>query len=158
MIRAFAAGLLLVCTAGAAAAAEAPTPADIKVIEGCLTKAATAKTSREACIGRVTDPCLDKADNTADQLACSDREFLVWDARLNRDYAKLISKLEPDAKAALREIEKLFIAMKAKKCEFDYVANGGGTMWSVTGAQCATEETARQSLWLADKIDMLSPQ
>ncbi len=156
MIRALVA-TLLACIAAAASAAEAPRPADVKVIEGCLAKAATAKTSQEACIGRVYDPCLGHADSTADQTACADREFVVWDARLNRDYVKLMSLLQPDAKAALRDIEKLFIATKSKKCEFDYIANGGGTLWSVTGAECAVTETAKQALWLADKIDMLSP-
>jgi uncharacterized protein YecT (DUF1311 family) len=156
MIRALAAVLVLACATGAASAAEAPAPADVKVIENCLAKATTDKTSQEACIGRVSDLCRD-AETTADQIACTDREFVVWDARLNRDYVKLMALLEPDAKTALRDIEKLFIQTKSKKCEFDYIANGGGTMWSVTGAECTATETAKQALWLAEKIDMLSP-
>lgn len=149
--------LLAVLAAGPVRAADAPQAADVRAIEACVADAAKTHKPPETCVGRVYGACVERESTTAAMNACVDREFLVWDTRLNRAYDKLMGLLEPDAKPLLREIERLFISAKDKKCQFDYVANGGGTMWSTTGSECAAAETARQSLWLADKIDMLSP-
>ena len=137
-------------------AAEAPAPADAKVIDACLASA-KASAGRAACIGRVSSPCLEDAGTTAAMIACADRENRVWDARLNRDYPKLMALLPDEAKTLLRDIERAFVTAKSQRCGFDYVANGGGTMWSVSDAECEAEATARQWLWIADKIDMLTP-
>lgn len=138
-------------------AAEAPAPADVKLIDACLASA-KATPARAACIGRVSEPCLKDAGSTAAEIACADRENRVWDARLNRDYAKLMGMLADDGKTLLREIERAFVTAKSQRCSFDYVANGGGTMWGVSDAECEAEATARQWLWVSDKLSMLAPR
>lgn len=133
----------------------APVPKDAKAIEACIATATPSR--RDACIGIVANPCLDAdTGTTAGMNGCLDREYVIWDAWLNRDYALYRNKLAEDGKALLKEVEQLFIALKDKRCAFDYAVNGGGTMYSTTNAQCRMDETARQWIWVRAHLDEMN--
>ncbi len=131
-----------------------PSAADVKTIEACVADARTAKTDPDACIGRVSGSCLETASTTAEKEACSNRELLVWQAALNRDYAQLTALLTDDSvKQALRDAERDFFVAKLKRCTFDRIAHRDSPDALVAAARCDVKATARQDLWLLDQIN-----
>jgi uncharacterized protein YecT (DUF1311 family) len=137
-----------------AAIAGQPNSADVKTIEACVADAAAAKTDSDACIGRVSGSCLEKAPTTAAKEECSNRELLVWDTALNRDYARLTALLTDDSvKQALRDAERDFFVAKLKKCTFDRIVHKDSPDGLVAAAQCDVKTTARQDLWLLEQIN-----
>ena len=77
----FAVALAWLALIPAAAIAQQPAPADLKVINDCLKSADTNDKLGTSCIGLVADPCRAKADNdTAKTRACAQRELVVWNA------------------------------------------------------------------------------
>lgn len=145
----FATPLLALLCADALAA---PASRDVQALEACIATAEPGQ--RDTCIGTVANPCLDADTNTtAGMNACLGREYAVWDAWLNRDYTAYLAQLDPDGKALLKEVELLFIALKDKRCAFDYALNGGGTLHSTTAANCRMTETAHQWIWVKAHLD-----
>ena len=119
---------------------------DTADIEDCLKSKPDAQ---ESCIGIVSNPCLDRdsTKSTADQNACIDREFAVWDDILNETYRRLRDKLDDAQKTKLRDMQRAWVASKEKTCAFywDYYQ---GTMASPMAAACVNKETARRALFL----------
>ena len=119
---------------------------DTADIEDCLKSKPDAQ---ESCIGIVSNPCLDRdsTKSTADQNACINREFAVWDDILNETYRRLREKLDDAQKVKLRDMQRAWVASKEKTCAFywDYYQ---GTMASPMAAACANRETARRALFL----------
>lgn len=119
---------------------------DSAAIQDCLKSKSD---NQEACIGIVSDPCLqrDETKSTADQNACIDREVAVWDDILNETFRRLRDKLDDTQKGKLRDMQRAWIASKEKTCAFywDYFQ---GTMASPMAASCVNKETARRALFL----------
>lgn len=133
-----------------------PKEADVKTIDACLVDAANAKADRDVCIGRVSSKCLESAPTTAAKEECADRELLVWNAALNRDYARLTELLIDDnVKQALRDAERDFFVAKLKKCTFDRLAHRDSPDGLVAASRCDLTATARQDLWLIEEIESL---
>jgi uncharacterized protein YecT (DUF1311 family) len=139
---------------GSAAIPGQPNPADVKTIDACLADAAKAKSDPDVCIGRIWNDCLGAAQTTAAKKECSERELLVWDAALNRDYMQLEAFLiDANAKQTLRDAERAYAIAKLKKCTFERIAHKDDPASLVAAARCDVRETARQDLWLLDQIN-----
>jgi uncharacterized protein YecT (DUF1311 family) len=143
------AGLLVFGAGIALARADQPEPADAAAIEDCLKEARGKQAREEACIGRVADPCLDKAEDpsTHGMADCSRREHAVWDLRLNRAYRALMRDLEPAQRTELRNAQRAWIAFADKKCGLHRVLEEG-TITIPIAAYCDMVETGRQALFL----------
>jgi uncharacterized protein YecT (DUF1311 family) len=147
LIKAVALGLFVV-SAASALAAERPNARDSALIQGCIKSAGGSETA-ERCIGKVSDPCLDKDStrSTADMTACVDREQAVWDHILNETYRRLRAKLDAQQQEKLREMQRAWIASRDRTCAFywDYYQ---GTMATPMSASCTNREIARRALFL----------
>jgi uncharacterized protein YecT (DUF1311 family) len=119
----------------------------------------------ESCIGSVADPCLqtDEGSSTYGMLACIEREFDVWDKRLNTAYKEAIA---PDTDLGLnksqtdiqiqqyRKIQRNWIPWRDATCEVLH-ADGiplYGSDSKVTGAYCHLQLTAEQALRLSGEL------
>ncbi len=118
-------------------------------IQDCIKSAGTDTAKREACIGIVANPCLqrDETRSTADNIACIAREQAVWDDILNETYRRLRGKLDKDQQVKLRDMQRAWITSREKTCAFywDYFQ---GTMASPMSASCDNREIARRALFL----------
>jgi uncharacterized protein YecT (DUF1311 family) len=135
-----------------------PNSADVKTIDACIADALAAKTDPDACIGRISSSCLEKASTSAATEECSNRELLVWEAALNRDYAQLTAVLTDDSvKQALRDAERDFLVDKLKRCSFERIARRNAPDALVAASRCNVKATAQQDLWLLDQINSVKP-
>lgn len=132
--------------------AEKPDAADSAKVQSCIKSAAGRE--RERCIGVVADPCADddKAQSTADQVACAAREFAVWDDILNETFRRLRDKLDAKQKIKLRDMQRAWIDSRKRSCDF-YWDFFQGTMASPMSAFCENRETARRALFLLGFLD-----
>ena len=132
--------------------AEKPDAADSAKVQSCI-KSAQGR-ERERCIGVVADPCAedDKAQSTADQVACAAREFAVWDDILNETYRRLRDKLDAVQKTKLRAMQRAWIDSRERSCAF-YWDFFRGTMASPMSAFWNNRETGRRALFLLGFLD-----
>jgi uncharacterized protein YecT (DUF1311 family) len=126
----------------------------VQTIDACVSDAMTAKSAPEACIGRVSSPCLKSASTTTAMEQCNNREFLVWQDALNRDYAELMTRLTDDhAKQMLREVQRAFFVFELQRCTFERTAHNDAPPALVAAARCQANATARYDLWLIEQIN-----
>lgn len=94
-----------------------------------------------------------RAEETADcstavtQSDINECEFKIFqqaDAQLNRVYAQLGGKLEPDARKLLRDAERAWVDYRDKECEFETAGSAGGSIRPMYIAQCQTALTKRR--------------
>ena len=132
--------------------AAAPNARDVAVVQDCLKSQRGREFKGERCIGVVVDPCLKRTRSTADQNACADREFAVWDDILNETYRRLGKQLEEEQKGKAREMQRSWIETRDKTCAFywDYFQ---GTMASPMSSYCNVRETARRAMFLKFFMD-----
>lgn len=76
---------------------------------------------------------------------CITEEHARWDKMLNDDYRKLMGSLDADAKAALKDAQKAWLAFREKECQFAYVSNGGGTLSRMAANDCMMQMTAERA-------------
>jgi uncharacterized protein YecT (DUF1311 family) len=140
---------LLVAIATSRAEPAKPDARDSSAVQSCIKSVGANLLRAERCIGIVADPCLKRpaAQSTAGQVACADRELVVWDDILNETYRRLRDKLDDEQKAKAREMQRAWIDSRDRTCGFywDYFQ---GTMASPMGALCRNRETARRALFL----------
>ncbi len=119
---------------------------DTADIEDCLKSKPDAQ---ESCIGIVSDPCLDRdsTKSTADQNACINREFAVWDDILNETFGGCATSSTmrrrpscatcsaPGSRRRKRPARSIGITIRAP-------------MASPMAAACVNKETARRALFL----------
>lgn len=130
-------------------AAGAPDAKDSAVIQDCVKSSGEDTAKADVCVGRIADPCLarDSTRSTADQNACIDREYKVWDDILNETFRRLRETLDETQKNKLRDMQRAWIASRDASCAF-YWDFYQGTMASPMTAYCQTRETARRALFL----------
>lgn len=124
---------------------EAPGPA------GRLAGAAKgAATQAESCIGAVTIPCQQQpgGSSTHGMIECNNREWAVWDERLNRTYSQSFDGAEPKLARALRETQRAWLQWREKSCKLPAIDNEGGSIVGPLYTGCMLHATARQALWL----------
>ena len=124
---------------------EAPGPA------GRLAGAAKdAATQAESCIGAVTIPCQQQpgGSSTHGMIECNNREWAVWDERLNRTYSEALKGAERKLATALREAQRAWLQWREKSCKLPSIDNEGGSIVGPLYTGCMSYATARQALWL----------
>jgi len=127
-----------------------PTEADRQAIDSCMSSAADSGYTLERCIGTVSDACLATPgnDNTVMMGACIDREFTIWDERLNADYKALMARLPDDKKAALKTTQRSWITLRDQTCQLEAGFWDGGTGAGPAAAGCFLRETGHRALTL----------
>ncbi|MEQ9260964.1 MAG: lysozyme inhibitor LprI family protein [Roseovarius sp.] len=126
--------------------------------------AATDYDTRQACIGRAAEACMEATPggySTVGMSGCTSRETDDWDARLNAVYREIMAQAKtadeenkeyggyaPSQAEALRDMQRAWIAFRDAKCMYERSQWGGGTGAGPAGASCYLYETARQTLYL----------
>jgi uncharacterized protein YecT (DUF1311 family) len=133
---------------------------DAGTITSCLTAEMKAKHDGRACIGRISDPCLQGsgAETTTGMVECMDREIKVWDDLLNADYQRLLKAVPAAAAASVREAQRAWIALRDADCKVPYDIYEGGTMARIDSASCLLAHTGERVLQLRIWRGMAQPE
>jgi len=108
-----------------------------------------------SCIGVVSTRCLAVRDNvsTAAMAGCMRRETAIWDERLNAAYKSWTSKCDsPEICEARRKLERAWLAERDARCTLPHVEAQGGTIAIIEGSDCMLDATARQAIWIEQRI------
>src|SRR5437868_7127096 len=87
-----------------------------------------------------TDPC-ENAQTQIEMNDCAKREFDKTDAKLNKIYNQLMSKLEGEHKTKLKAAELAWIKYRDANCECESFLNQGGTIYPLVYNGCLTTMT-----------------
>jgi len=118
---------------------------------GRLASAARAAATRyESCIGAVSIPCQQEpgGEATLGMMECIQREWAVWDERLNRIYREQLKGAEPKLANALRETQRTWLKWRELKCAWPALDNEGGSIVGPLYNSCMLDTTALQAIWL----------
>jgi uncharacterized protein YecT (DUF1311 family) len=145
-----------------AAAVLAPKPAaaaDTETITACIAAERTANRDGRACIGRISDPCLEGSGSgsTQSMVECLDGETKIWDGVLNADYQSLLKSLAKPAADSVRAAQRAWIAARDADCKVPYDLYEGGTIARIDSASCALDHTASRVLQLRIWGQMAGP-
>jgi uncharacterized protein YecT (DUF1311 family) len=108
-----------------------------------------------SCIGVVSTPCLAVPSNvsTMAMADCLRRETAIWDERLNAAYKTWTSKCDsPDICEARRKLGRAWLAFRDARCTLPHVEAQGGTIAIIEDADCMLDATARQAIWIEQRI------
>ncbi len=156
--------LVLFLTAGSVAAQDIPFSTG--ATEACLS-AAVDTAGRQVCIGKSAEACIDTPDGytTVGMGFCYGAERNWWDARLNAAYGGLMEmekaaeaelksygSAAPSPAAALRDMQRAWIAWRDAACAYEVSQWGGGTGGGPAWSQCTMQMTAEQALTLEDRL------
>ncbi len=86
------------------------------------------------------DPCAN-AQSQADMNICWGKEYKAADATLNQVYRQLVSKLDDDEKAQLKEVESAWLKYRDANCAFVADQYKGGTIRPMIDAMCLADMT-----------------
>jgi uncharacterized protein YecT (DUF1311 family) len=133
---------------------------DAETIAACLKAEHKANHDGHACIGRVSDPCLQRpgGETTVGMVQCADRETKIWDDLLNGEYQRLLGVLDGKAAASVRTAQRAWITLRDADCQVPYDLFEGGTMAQPIAANCVLNHTAQRTLQLRDWRQMTSPE
>ena len=98
-----------------------------------------------------SDPCA-KALSQADMNDCWGREYRAADTTLNQVYRQLVSKLEDEEKAQLKEVESAWLKYRDANCEFVADQYKGGTIRPMISAMCLADMTNNRTAELRTQI------
>jgi uncharacterized protein YecT (DUF1311 family) len=84
---------------------------------------------------------------------CAAQDFAAADAKLNRTYKTLISKLDANELAALKTAQRAWITWRDAKCNFETIASEGGSIRPMEFLTCQTQLTNDRSEQLAKQIE-----
>ncbi len=134
--------------------------------EACL--AGASSVTRQVCVGLSAAACIDTPDGytTVGMSSCLGMELGYWDARLNAAYGALgdlekaqdaeikeLGSAAPSMSAALRDMQRAWIAFRDASCAYEASQWGGGTGAGPASVECAMRLTATQALVLEDRFD-----
>ena len=112
-------GALMLLGAGAASAANAPTP-----------------------------DC-NNATTQTDMAICAGKALREADTALNRNYGVVMARLSPDGKKALRDAQRAWLVFRDKQCFFESNGKDGGSIAPLTARNCAQRLTDQRAKALA---------
>jgi hypothetical protein len=130
--------------------AQGTAPADVRVIDACLTTAEKTGGFGGACIGLVADPCIKAAagvqDDVAKWRACAARELAIWTQKTSEALKKVDAGGFADVIKAVRDSQTTFAASRDRFCAvFDKIEPG---MYRGDASYCRLRETANRALSL----------
>jgi uncharacterized protein YecT (DUF1311 family) len=89
--------------------------------------------------------CLQQSNGvTAEMINCILAETVRQDARLNRNYQNLLSKLAPERKSTLIEAQRAWIKFRDTNCGF-YADPEGGSAARMAANECLLNATAERA-------------
>ncbi len=154
---------LLLALAPSPALAENPMLFDPAVITGCM-----AQGRDRDCIGEGMQACIDTSPggySTVGMSACAAAELRWWDGQLNDAYGARMGMAteidrqpgfggppRPSDVAALRAMQRAWIAFRDATCGFEELQWWGGTGASGAGTECRMRMTAEQTLYLRSQM------
>jgi uncharacterized protein YecT (DUF1311 family) len=145
--RATALGILLIASSpGLAEDPFQPTASERGAIDKCLKRTAEDDVLKKsaACVGLISDPCIDK--DTATAVACQERETRIWDELLNKAFQDARAHLDSAAGGALKDAQRAWIIFRDAKCAVSEKEYEGGTMATIMVADCKRTETGRRAI------------
>ena len=101
---------------------------------------------------RKKNPC-DNAQTQAEMNDCAAKEYRAADQKLNKLYADLSSKLEPERLAKLKEAQRAWIKFRDADCEFQAYLNKGGTIYPLVYDGCLTENANNRIKQLVEMLN-----
>jgi uncharacterized protein YecT (DUF1311 family) len=133
---------------------------DSQTLSACLEAETKAGRDGRACIGRISDPCLEKSgdESTTGMVECIDTETQAWDKLLNADYEGLLKVLPQSATSSVRSAQRAWIALRDADCAVPYDIFEGGTIARIDGASCLQNHTATRVLQLRIWRQMAQPE
>jgi uncharacterized protein YecT (DUF1311 family) len=85
--------------------------------------------------------------SNADAIICIKQELNFQDKKLNQAYKKAINKVQPFRKKDLRDIQRMWIKYRDKKCSFYYhKESGSGGLSDML--ECKLDETIKRTIEL----------
>lgn len=132
------------------AQAQTPTAADTQAINVCLRAAEDNGSFGNACIGKIADPCIEKASKTnsyeADSRKCAARELAVWSGLMTKAVNQFNKNGPPEKHGAVAAAQKSWAESANKLCpafeKLDPDMTLGGAVY------CRLQETAHRTLLL----------
>jgi uncharacterized protein YecT (DUF1311 family) len=154
---------LMIVLAATAALSSAVAPAaadDAATIASCLKAEHAANRDGHACMGKVSDPCLEGkgSETTTSMVACVDNEIKVWDDLLNADYQSLLQVVPEKAAESIRKAQRAWIALRDADCRVAYDIYEGGTMARLDSVSCVLRHTSERVLQLRIWRQMARPE
>lgn len=153
--------VLMVLGLLAGVAGLAPAAAGADAIKACVEAERAAGKDGLACLGRLSDPCLKRPENssTIGQYECMSKEIKLWDNMLNAEYKQLRGLLRNgDQRTALRDVQRSWIKYRDSDCSLARVFFEGGTIATVIGANCVLRKTARRAIEVLVWREFMSPR
>jgi uncharacterized protein YecT (DUF1311 family) len=98
-----------------------------------------------------TGPCA-SAQSQADMNDCWGREYKTADATLNQVYRQLVSKLDDEEKAQLKQVESAWLKYRDANCDFVADQYKGGTIRPMIDAMCLADMTQNRTAELRFQI------
>lgn len=130
---------------------------DAALAEACLESAGVAG-AFEACIGQAAERCMEESEGgqtTVGMGQCLQAEAQWWDTVLNATYGELLAFSKemdaetgaegPGQEAALRDMQRAWIAYRDARCGFERSQWGRGSGAGPAVAACMMTETAQQA-------------
>lgn len=100
------------------------------------------------------DACMDKSGGvTVNILNCIDAETRKQDKKLNTMYQNVMKSLSNKRKEQLKKTQQLWIKYRDANCDFYYEPDGG-TMASISGANCVMDMTTQRAKELEDFFNL----
>lgn len=123
-----------------------PTAAERGAIDKCLKRTAEEDVLKKAaaCVGLISDPCIDK--DTATAVACQERETRIWDELLNKAFRDARAHLDSAVGGALKDAQRAWITFRGAKCAVSEKEYEGDTMATIMVADCKRTETGRRAI------------
>lgn len=165
--RPFLGALMATVLAVPVAAQDYPEEYDPSVLQGCLDATWFRDGPLSECIGVGAAHCL-QSEAGGSNIGigyCFGAEWQQWDGLLNQTYQTLLAEqAAADAdmmefnealavgEETLRDMQRAWIAYRDAACAFEYAQWGGGTGGGPASAQCHMELTARQTLFLMERL------
>ena len=146
--RALFAGLAAVSILIFAPASPAQAATDDPVV-ACVSQADDGLAAQTVCISQVAKACLADPTNTAldEKIECVQREFVLWDRMMKREYAVLHKALQGKPAERLQQTQKLWVAYQKKDCRIPY-ALFTGEKAALGGPWCSVNEFALRAIGL----------
>jgi len=127
-----------------------PGPRDVQALSACI----AASKNPQSCVGAVSGPCMefeDSGDTTSGMIACTQRELVLWDQRLNTAYADLRTRLlnsdqDQRRRDAVRAAQRAWISYRDAECDQLAMQFLGGTLSGVIAVACLNDMTAERAL------------
>lgn len=103
------------------------------------------------------DQAIEKNPSTAGMVEAFGVASKAWDRELNKKYQTLMARLDPEAKKALRESQRAWVAHRDKEIDYlvKFYSKMQGTMYRTIYAESTMSIVKRRAVKLGYMVEML---